>query len=98
MSAVANALPNDRDGSIPASSIQKYIMQKLSLLSESEVRLLPIILFSNYFSVLNFPCCSVEIFKQSIDFVVKMLLTLLPEPVHIGMFQNILHLILETKV
>jgi hypothetical protein len=29
---------------------------------------------------------------------VKMLLTLLPEPVHIGMFQNILHLILETKV
>ena len=51
-------------------------------------------LFSNYFSVLNF----LEIFKQSIDFVVKMLLTLLPEPVHIGMFQNILHLILETKV
>ena len=51
-------------------------------------------LFSNYFSVLNF----LEIFKQSIDFVVKMLLTILPEPEHIFIFQNILHLILETKV
>ncbi|XP_066356006.1 E3 ubiquitin protein ligase DRIP2-like isoform X1 [Miscanthus floridulus] len=30
---------NDRDGSIPASSIQRYIMQKLSLLSESEVEI-----------------------------------------------------------
>ena len=55
-------------------------------------------LCSNYFSVLNLSYCSLEIFKQSIDFVVKMLLTILPEPEHIFIFQNILHLILETKV
>jgi hypothetical protein len=28
----------NRDGNVPASSIQKYLMQKLSLPSESEVR------------------------------------------------------------
>jgi hypothetical protein len=48
MSNVANTLPNDRDGSIPASSIQKYIVQKLSLLSESEVIFRPSIFFINY--------------------------------------------------
>lgn len=48
-SVAANAFSNDRDGSIAASSIQRYIMQKLSLGSESEVRLLPFAVLLGYF-------------------------------------------------